>query len=263
LRAAPAQRLDLAPLTPDRLAEMSDADIAKIELQTTRERVCVGDMFHVKRGDKSRLRFDGGSERFDRLGAGMSGGEIDVAGDVGIQAGRRMRGGRLTIAGSAGPWAASGMTGGTLEIAGNAGDRLGGPLAGEMAGMRGGVAIVRGNAGERAGDRLRRGTIVVVGTAGAYAGSRIIAGTVIVGGRAGPLPGYLMARGTLVLAQGSSALSPTFADCGVHELVANALLANFLEAYSPPIAALLRRPWRRLIGDLAGVGKGEIFLPVA
>lgn len=261
LRGAPAQRLDLAPLTPNRLAGMSESDIAQIELQTTRERVCAGDVFKIAMGDAAKIRFDGGSERFDRIGCTMSNGEIHVEGDVGIQAGRLMRGGRLTIKGNAGPWAASGMKGGTLEIAGNAGDRLGGPLAGEMAGMRGGVVVVRGNAGARAGDRLRRGMIIVEGEAGAQVGSRMIAGTLIVRGRAGALPGYLMARGTLVLMNGCEALSPTFADCGVHDFVANALMADFIKPHSPDVAALLRRPWRRLIGDMATVGKGEIFCP--
>ena len=85
----------------------------------------------------------------------MTKGEINVAGDVGIQAGRVMQGGRLTIGGNAGPWAASGMKAGTVEISGHAGERIGGPLAGETVGMRGGVVVVRGDAGARAGDRVR------------------------------------------------------------------------------------------------------------
>jgi formylmethanofuran dehydrogenase subunit C len=103
LREAPAQRLDLAPLTPDRLASMCEGDIAKIELQTTRQRICAGDVFKIAMGDPAQIRFDGGSERFDRVGAGMCTGEIRVEGDAGIQAGRLMSGGRLAIAGNAGP----------------------------------------------------------------------------------------------------------------------------------------------------------------
>jgi formylmethanofuran dehydrogenase subunit C len=263
LRETPTQRLDLAPLTPDGLAGKSESEIAALPVQTTRERVCVGDVFKLRMGDVSSIQIEGGNERFDRVGCTMSGGEMHVTGDVGIQAGRLMAGGRLTVAGNAGPWAASGMKGGTLDIAGSAGDRLGGPLAGEVAGMRGGVVVVRGNAGARAGDRMRRGMIVVEGSAGAHAGSRMIAGTLIVRDRAGPLPGYLMARGTLVLAEGCEALSPTFADCGVHDLVANTLMAAYVQPYSSETAALLRRPWRRLIGDMAVIGKGEIFYPPA
>jgi formylmethanofuran dehydrogenase subunit C len=261
LRDMPAQRLDLAPLVPQRLAGLSEDDIARIELQTMRERACVGDVFRIAMGDAGRIVFEGGSERFDRIGCGMTDGEIDVRGDVGVQAARLMRGGHLTINGNAGHWAASGMKGGTLGITGDAGDRLGGSLAGETTGMRGGIAIVRGNAGARAGDRLRRGMIIVEGTAGAHAGSRMIAGTLIVRGHAGPLPGYLMGRGTLVLAGGGDALSLTFVDCGVHDFEANALMAAYIKSYSPALADALRRPWRRLAGDMAVSGKGEIFYP--
>ena len=172
-----------------------------------------------------------------------------------------MAGGRLTSRGNAGPWAASGMKGGVIEIAGTADDRLGGPLAGEIAGMRGGVVVVRGDAGERAGDRMRRGTIIIEGEAGAYAGSRMIAGTLIVRAQAGPLPGYLMKRGTIVLGAGCSAISPTFVDCGQHHLLGMRLLAG---SYRSPTAngprRLLRRPLQRFAGDMAVLGKGEIFI---
>ena len=77
--------------------------------------------------------------------------------------------------------------------------------------------------------------------------------------RTGRLPGYLMNRGTIVTMDGSDALSPTFVDSGVHELLATVLMARYVETYSPEIAAMLRRPWRRLLGDMAVIGKGEIF----
>lgn len=261
LREQPAQRLDLAPLVPKRLEGLSETQIAGIALNTTRERVTVGDVFGLNMGDAAQIRIEGGSERFDRVGADMTDGEIVVDGAVGIHAGRLMRGGRLTIAGDAGPWAGSGLRDGVIEIRGNAGERLGAPLAGETAGMRGGMLIVRGDAGERAGDRLRRGTIVIEGKAGPYLGSRMIAGTVLVRGAAGPLPGYLMTRGTIVLGAGAAALSPTFSDCGVHDLVANTLLSNFIRTFSPDSAAILGRPLRRLLGDMAVIGRGEIFCP--
>jgi formylmethanofuran dehydrogenase subunit C len=152
------------------------------------------------------------------------------------------------------------MKGGAIEISGDAGDRLGGPVAGETAGMRGGTVLVHGRAGERIGDRLRRGTIIVEGGAGAYAGSRMIAGTLVVLGRTGPLPGYLMTRGTIVLGDRSDEMSPTFIDCGVHDLVALRLMAAFIGGLSVRAGKLIRRPLRRLAGDMATVGKGEIFI---
>jgi formylmethanofuran dehydrogenase subunit C len=260
-RAAPAQRLDLSPLTPQNLAGKTVAEIAQIQLGTTRERVTVGDTFRIREGDPATVLIEGGDARFDRVGTGLAEGAIYVQGEVGVQAGRAMSGGRLTIRGAAGPFAASGMTGGTLEIQGEAGDRLGGPLSGETVGMSGGLVHVRGDAGERAGDRLRRGVILIEGRAGAYAGSRMIAGTLAVGGAAGDLPGYLMGRGTILLGRGATLLSPTFGDCGEHDLVAARLLSDYVAQASARLARLFRRPLRRLAGDLAALGKGEILLP--
>ncbi len=263
LRAPPAQRLDLSPLTPQNLAGKSAAEVATIELQTTRVRITTGDVFRVREGDPATIVIEGGSTRFDRVGMGLSAGSIRVEGDVGVEAGRLMSGGQLTVQGAAGPFAGSGMKGGTLTIEGDAGERLGGPLSGETVGMSGGVLHVRGDAGERAGDRLRRGFILIEGSAGAYAGSRMIAGTLAIGDEAGHLPGYLMGRGTILLGRGAALFSPTFGDCGEHDLVAARLLADYIAQTSAKLGDLLRRPLRRLAGDLAALGKGEILLPRA
>jgi formylmethanofuran dehydrogenase subunit C len=259
-RGRPEQRLDLSPLLPHLLAGKTAAEIEALELQTTRVRVTVGDVFRLRMGDAEHIRIENACDRLDQIGAGMAGGAIEAVGDVGIQAGRLMTGGRLTIRGSAGHWAASGMKNGVIEITGSAGERLGGPLAGEVAGMRGGVVIIRRNAGARAGDKLRRGTIIVEGNAGDHAGSRMIAGTLIVRGAAGALPGYLMNRGTIVLGDGAASLAPTFADCGVHDLVAMRLMADFIKPFSKGAAALLGKPLRRFAGDMAVSGHGELFL---
>ena len=111
--------------------------------------------------------------------------------------------------------------------------------------MRGGVVVVvRGDAGARAGDRMRRGLIIVEGRTGTHPGSRMIAGTLVVRGRAGSLPGYLMSRGSIFAMNGSDAVSPRHlqAPSGVHELVANTLLASYIQRYSADVAAILRRP---------------------
>ena len=260
LRGEPAQRLDLSPLTARRLAGMTLKEIARIELQTTRVRVTAGETFRISDGDPANIHFAGGGARLDRVGGGMSEGAIVVDGDVGVEAGRLMAGGRLSVRGDAGAFAASGMTGGVLDISGDAGERLGGPLSGEMAGMRGGLVRLRGNAAERAGDRLRRGTILIEGHAGPYAGCRMIAGTLVIGKQAGDLPGYLMGRGTIVLGEEASMLASTFVDCGEHDLVAARLLSAYIGPASAKLAGLLRRTLRRFAGDMAALGKGEIWL---
>jgi hypothetical protein len=70
-----------------------------------------------------------------------------------------------------------------------------------------------------------------------------------------------MSRGSIFAMSGSDVVSPTFADSGVHELVANTILASYIQPYSADVAATMRQPWRRLIGDMAVIGKGEIFCP--
>ncbi len=259
LRCPPPQRVDLCALTPAQLAGKSLAEIAALPIQTNRAPLCVGDLFALKDGERGTIVFEGGAERLDRLGAGLDTGAIRVIGAVGVEAGRGMSGGALTIEGDAGPYAGSGLRGGVLRIEGDAGERLGGPRAGETEGMNGGLIHVAGHAGDRAGDRLRRGFILIEGAAGDCAGSRMIAGTLAIGGKAGALPGYLMNRGTILLAGGCDEMAPTFGDCGVHGLTAARLLASYVETHSPNLAAAFRQPLRRYAGDLAALGKGEIF----
>ena len=260
LRGAPDQRLDLSPLTPDRLVDLSTAAIAALPLHTTRHRVTAGDIFHIHPGDPAEIVIEGGSERFDRVGEEMRTGTLTVQGDVGQQAGRLMAGGRLVIQGNAGGWAASGLRGGALEIAGDAGAFLGGPLAGERTGMRGGIVLVRGLAGMRAADRLRRGLIVVEGDAGAHAGSGMVAGTLVVCGGAGALPGILMRRGTIVLG-GAADLAPSFVSAGRIELVFTRLLERAVAPFSAKAAACVAAAGARYAGDMAVLGKGELFVP--
>ena len=260
LKKEPGQRLDLAPLVPHLLDGKSAKDIAAIELQTTREKVTAGDIFKIRSGGLDSIRFEGGSARLDNIGQDMKAGEIVIEGDCGKSLGRNMSGGNLIAMGDCGPFAGSAMSGGRLEIAGDACGFLGAPLEGEMEGMCGGLLIVRGNAGERAGDRLRRGTIVIEGSAGDFPGSRMIAGTLIVLGECGSLPGYLMRRGTIVLANPPE-LAPGFVNCGAHDLAFARVFSGLLRPESRTAARLLSGPLIRFAGDMAALGKGEIFFP--
>lgn len=262
LRQEPPQRVDLSALTPDRLAGKSLAGIEKIEIGTTRASIKAGDVFKLAEGDLRNVRYEGGSSRFDLVGAHLLPQfSIHVEGDVGAQLGRLAKGGRITVAGAAGAYAASGNEGAHIEIGGDAGDMLAGPLAGELAGMSGGRVVVRGKAGARAGDRLRRGILIIEGDAGDDLGSRFIAGTIIALGKTSGRVGYLNKRGSLVLARRPE-LSPTYIDCGGHILTFAGLFARGLKADSAAAAALLSGKLRRFGGDTAVYGKGEILTPV-
>jgi formylmethanofuran dehydrogenase subunit C len=260
LREQPPQRCDLSSLTPNRLPKES-GEIERLEIRTTREQLFVGDLFSVRPGDAADLVVEGGSERFDNLGAGMTQGHIRVNGDLGQRAARNMSGGKISVTGSVGRLAGSGMSGGRLEIAGNADDLLGAPLPGEPSGLTGGVIRVRGNVGARAGDRMRRGLIAIQGDTGDHLASRMLGGTIVCFGEAGTLPGYIMTRGTVIIGRSAASLSPTFVDTGVHELVALRLIARWLVDEGIEGGAIGAARLRRLVGDTATLGRGEIFVP--
>lgn len=259
LRETPPERLDLSPLTPERLAGLSPREIGEIRLGRSRRALTVGDVFRVSGKEADSVVLEGGCSRFDGVGTGMTAGTLVVTGDVGAQAGRAMSGGRLLIEGSAGPHAGSGMRGGWLEILGDAGDHLGGPLAGELAGMNGGVLVVRGSAGACAGDRMRRGVAAVLKGCGDYAGSRMIAGTLVVTGTVGRLPGYMMRRGSILLDRLPEDVSPSFVECGSPDSTFAAVFDRYLVA-----EGILKRPLLGLRpgkfgGDNAVAGTGEIL----
>lgn len=260
LRQAPPERLDLSGLVPHRIASLSVSDIERLPIGTSRLGVAVADIFAVDEGERGEIRFEGGSSRFDLLGAGLETGRLAVDGDVGQRLGQAMRGGTIEIGGSAGPFAANAATGGLVRIAGHAGERAGGAVHGAMHGLDGATLVIEGDAGERLGERMRRGLILVGGRAGDYAGSGLIAGTIVaqaVGGN----PGYGMRRGTIVTAS-HGALVPSFVPTGRHRLVVARVLRKAVAAIRPQSAELVTDQAERLAGDLATLGKGEILMPL-
>ena len=129
--------------------------------------------------------------------------------------------------------------------------------------MIGGIVVVEGNVGARAGDKMRRGTVIVRGKTGPVAGSRMIGGTIWAEGGFGVEPGLMMRRGTLI-GSGVERLLPTFVDCGNHDLVIVRILSRYLKA---TLGDLAPKPMplfvRKIAGDMATIGKGEILLPAA
>lgn len=258
LKAPPTVRVDLSPLTPEKLAGLKAREIAALPLVGGRDGLTVGDLFAVRAGDAGTVVIDGGSALFDSVGAGMGGGVLRVVGDVGASAGAGMRGGRLEVEGSAGPWLAAGLSEGRVSVAGDAGERAGGALPGRMAGVAGGILTIGGTAGPRCGDRMRRG-LIVAGACGPEAGSRMIAGTILAG-RLGPDAGVLMKRGTLIAGGLDGGLSPTFVSCGEHELQVLPMLAAWIATLGLSAPPAVPRRVTRLQGDMAALGRGEILL---
>jgi len=259
LKYAPPQRIDLSPLTPDRLAGISPADIAGIELQCGKRKLRAAEIFDISGDDAAEIDIINSEGKLDHIGSRMQVGRITLTGNAGDYAGFEMRGGELVIHGNAEAFAACGMRGGLLHIQGNAGDFLGSAIAGERQGMRGGTVVVTGNAGDRAGDQMRRGLLLIEGNVGNYCGSRMIAGTIGVLGDVGQYAGYAMRRGTLLL-QKAPELHATIMDCGLHTLPYLNLMYKSFAGLPTHFSRLQQIRVRRYAGDIANDGKGEILI---
>jgi formylmethanofuran dehydrogenase subunit C len=262
VKRAPALRVDLRGVLPQRLATLSRPQIERLTVWHGNEPLALAELFDVGMRDEAgaTLRFEGDLARFDRIGAALDGGRLEVAGSVGDYVGLQMRAGSIRVAGGAGLFAGGEMAGGELTIAGDAGDFAAAALPGSMEGMRGGRLVIGGNAGERLGDRMRRGWIAVHGDAGAFAGARMIAGTIAIGGAVGTHPAFGMRRGTLLLARAQPVLAPTFV-ATAHDFSAFwQLLARELAALGAPFDALAARTPARWVGDLGVDGLGEVLL---
>jgi formylmethanofuran dehydrogenase subunit C len=260
LKSEPPVRLAADLLIPERLAALSPKEIERLPLAVGKRQEHVGDWFLVEGGQSDKIEIVGQCRRIDRIGAGMSRGTITLRGDGGAYLGIGMRGGAVLVDGSVGFGAATALSGGVLRIAGNAGDGLAGALPGAVAGMQGGSVLLGGSAGSGAGQRLKRGLVVIAGAAGPCCGSEMIAGTIVVGGSLGPHAGLAMRRGSILALSGGAALAPTFIDCGTHDFAWLRLLRRHLEGLGE--AALVSRlgPLRRLAGDAAVAGRGEVLV---
>ncbi|WP_018174248.1 MULTISPECIES: formylmethanofuran dehydrogenase subunit C [unclassified Thioalkalivibrio] len=261
-RVATPQRLDMSPMH-ELFHERSSVDAAqRLTLRCGRDPIQLGDVFDVTRGHGDKIVIKTSANNLDRVGAGMSQGELIVEGDVGHHTGAQMTGGRINILGHAGDFTASALHGGRIEITGDCGAGLGAPAPGLVQGMSGGFVHVRGNCAPRAGERQRRGIILVEGNAGSELGAGMIAGTLIVLGETGDHPGREMRRGTLLLDHMPKSLPVTFTDNGIQPLGFLAVLCNELERLQVLPATWTQRKLstRRFIGDLACSGKGEVLV---
>lgn len=263
LKSIPRQRVDMSPLSADRISGLSIDEIRMIELQAGGTRVTVDELFDVYGDPGESMIIRSSCDKLDYIGRDQKTGYVTIEGSVGAYLGMNMRGGSITVIGNAGLYSACQMQGGSIEIKGNCGDFLGGALPGIKQGMKGGTVLVKGNVGERAGDHMRRGTILVEGNAADYCGSRMIAGTIAVMGDTGRHLGYGMSRGTLLLWK-KPVIPPTFNDCGSHTLTFLSLFfASMRDSdskFSDPVAVFNRV--QRYGGDMAGTGRGEILVKI-
>jgi formylmethanofuran dehydrogenase subunit C len=260
-RAASPIPLEVDGVTPDRVAPLSAAEVAKLAVSHGNRTDPLGEWFEVT-GDPSDggIRFAGDTATVKHIGAGMSAGTIEVEGGAGMHAGAGMRGGTLTVHGTAADWLGAEMRGGTIRVLGDAGSQVGAAYRGSRRGMSGGEIHVRGNAGDEIGLLMRRGLIAVGGGCGAFAAASMIAGSVFVFGRVGPGCGAGMKRGT-VFAGGGAVLPASFRlACGYTPTFLPLYSRHVARAGVIPVGRSAPRAtcWR---GDVLHGGTGEVLVP--
>jgi formylmethanofuran dehydrogenase subunit C len=242
LKAALPERGDFGEVLAQPWAALSAREMAERPVYLERKgRVRLGDLFEITGEPEGRIRFVGDLHNADRLGAGLSEGEVMVEGSVGREAGMA-------------------LAGGSLDIKGNAGPRAGAAPLGYKQGMTGGELIVRGSAGPEAGAAMRRGLLLVTKTAGERTGLGMIAGTVVVFGTSGRETGLWSKRGSVV-ALGQITPPPTYSyACTYQPIILRLLLTRLSARYGLSVQRKhLTGFYRRYSGDMAELGKGEIL----
>ena len=240
LKKTLAQKLDVAGLIPDLLADKSPAEIAATPLPYGKQTLRADEVFEISGTDSSQLIFENSNAKIDYIGAGLKTGSITINGDAGAFLGFQMKQGEIVLNG-------------------NVGDFLGAALIGDKKGMKGGTVLVSGNTGERTGDQMRRGMILIEGSAGKYCASRMLAGTIGVLGDVGEYVGYGMRRGTLLLTK-KPQMHATLQDCGTHTLPYLSLMFKSFSGLPSKFAKINQNCVQRYAGDLANDGKGEILV---
>lgn len=260
LQTTPTVPLEAEAITPDRLAGLSEADVAALSVQLGNEKAALGDFFRVTGTSNGELRLEGDLSRVKLIGAGMTDGRIVISGSVGMHVGAGMRGGEIVVEGDAGDWAGAEMIGGRLLIKGNAGHMVGSGYRGSPKGMQGGEIIVYGNAGNEIGGTMRRGLIAIGGDAGDFAGVNMLAGTIVVLGHLGWRAGAGMKRGTII-SMHEAQLLPTFSYACTYRATFLRVYLRHLRSLGLPIDdAQLNGFYRRWSGDAVELNRGEILL---
>jgi len=255
-----ASRVDLSGVVPDRLAGLSEREIAALPVWVGSSRVQLGEMCTVKGEKSADLRIEGESSNVDGIGGGMRGGRLTVLGDAGFDVGLGMGGGRLEVNGSVRDGCGVALSGGSIRVAGSAGDGVGGALPGASRGMTGGEVLVTGSVGRGAGASARRGLVVAGGNAGDGAGHAMIAGTVLIFGTVSGVVGRWNKRGTIVAFGGATVPAAYRFACSYRPVFLRVLLAYLRDSHGV-IAEdkFVTGRYERYCGDLSELGKGELL----
>ena len=260
LHTTPTVPLEAELITPDKLAGLSEAEIANLPVQHGNQQAALGDFFRVEGSGGEEVRLQGDLSRVKMIGSGMTGGRLVINGNVGMHVGSLMSGGEIVVEGDAGDWAGAEMLGGRLVIKGNAGHLVGSGYRGSPIGMQGGEIIVHGRAGNEVGGAMRRGVIAIGGDSGDFTGVNMRAGSIFVLGQLGWRTGAGVVRGTIVSMQEAEML-PTFSYACTYQPTFLRLYLLHLQSLGLPVdEAHITGFYRRWSGDSVQLNRGEILL---
>lgn len=241
-------------ITPDIFQGKTRKEIEELEIWEGNKQRRLGELFKVEETEKepqqqrTAIAIHGDLSKVRRIGAGMTGGNIAIGGDVGMHLGEEMKGGKITVHGNVGGWAGSMMKDGTIEIHGNAGHYLAASYRGRRRGMRGGKIIVYGNAGNEAGAYMRKGLIKIYGNTGQFAGLRMRKGTIYIQKDCEGRAGACMKKGKIIVGGFIESVLPTFTVDTIKKKV-NIEKKETAEG-----------PFYRFLGDLTEDGRGKLYV---
>jgi len=125
LRTPVTEPLQVEGLTADRVAGLSECEIAALPAWLGARKARLGDFFDVKGQRSDRLRVVGALTNVHGIAAGMAGGELVIDGDGGRGVAQGMTGGLVVVGGDVGVDAARAMIAGTLVVFGRTGEQAG------------------------------------------------------------------------------------------------------------------------------------------
>jgi len=259
LKRPPAVPLEAEVLSPDLMAERSNAEIRALTVYHGKRQLPLGEFFDVQGERSEALVLHGELHKVRWIGRAMSKGSITVHGNVGMHLGAYMSGGKIEVHGHASDWIGAEMKNGFIHVHGNAGGQVGAAYRGSLRGMKNGTIIVDGSAGLEVGMRMRRGTIVIGGPAKDFTGLQMKGGTIILMSGAEIRTGAWMVRGTIISLKALH-LMPTFAQGPDMSPGFIALLANYLKPLGIDLPSGPQSLYRHYSGDLAVSDKGEILI---
>ena len=171
-----------------------------------------------------------------------------------------MTGGTIEVSGDVSDWLGGEMSGGVIRVHGNAGGQIGAAYRGSVSGMTDGTIIVDGTGGLEIGMRMKRGIIAIGGPVRDSAGLQMKGGTLVIRKGAELRTGAWMSRGTIISLTPIQIL-PTFSYAGTYNPTFLRLYARRLGILGFPIPYEDQDgAYQRYTGDGAVPGKGELLI---